>query len=164
MEARHIVFGAVFVAFFGIGMLNVMSDGRFAHMLASQIPGHAGTGNASIQDVEEVELESGEKVIRRVELRNVKRVSYGDPTISTNGTDPLNFTIDLAPPFSGVEQSMPPNYVYDHRERKITATLSFEAEEVAEPGEWTFELTARPGDIRTEKISREIPVNIKSDQ
>ena len=164
MQLRHIVFGAVLVAFFGIGMLNVMSDGRFAHMLASQLPGHAGTGNASIQQVEEVRLEQGETVTRIIELRNVKRVSYVDPTISANGTDSVNFSIDLAPPFKGVEQSMPPNYVYDHKERTVTAILSFEAKEAAESAKWNFELTARPGEIRTEKISREIPVRIESDR
>lgn len=152
------------MAVFGVGMLNVMSDGRFGHMLASQIPGHAGTGNTSVQYVEDVVLEPGETVTRRVELRNVKRVSYADPTIFSNGTDPVNFTMNLSPHPRMVEQSLPPNYVYEHIEKKVTATLNFEAEEVAKPGEWIFELTVRPGDIRTEKISREIPVRIESDQ
>lgn len=164
METRHIFFGAVFVAVFGIGMLNVMSDGRFAHMLSSQVPGHVGTGNASIQEVEDVVLEPGKTVTRRVELRNVKRVSYVDPTIFANGTDPVNFTMDLSPPPRMVEQSLPPNYVYEHTERKVTAILNFEAEEVAEPGEWMFELTAKPDDIRTEEISKKIRVKIESDR
>ena len=160
MERRHVFFGVVFVAVFGIGMANVMSDGRLGHTIASQLPGHTGDGEASIEKIEKIQLEPGERVTREVKLENVKRVSYRDPTIFANGTDPLNFSLELSPSPRMVEQSLPPNYVYEHREARVDARLSFRAEEVTEPGQWTFRLDAKPGGIRTEEISRDIPVEI----
>lgn len=159
MAIRHMVFATVFIVVFGVGMVNVMTDGRLVHELRSELPNHAGEGNVSIEEVEPVVLESGETSLRTVEIQNARRISYEDPTLNSNNS--ISFDMSLQPPPSGVEESMPPNYVYDHQERTAEAMLNFSAGQSASAENLTFKLKAKPGNIDSLETVREISVQVK---
>lgn len=160
MAIRHMIFATVFIAVFGVGMVNVMTDGRLVHELRSELPNHAGDGNVSIEAVDTIELEPGETKLKTVRINNGRRISYGDPTLSSNMTE-VKFSMSLQPPPSGAEQSLPPTYFYSHQEKTADAKLNFTVDEDASSANLSFELKGQPGDVDSPETVREIPVRVK---
>ena len=60
METRHVIFGLAFVLIFGVGMVNVQTDGELMHEISTELPGYEASGNTSISDIEKVVLKAGE--------------------------------------------------------------------------------------------------------
>lgn len=145
MESRHIVFGAVFVAFFGIGMLNVMSDGRFGHAISAQFPWHAGTSTAPTVEVENLTVEQGEIGEVKATVRNANRVSYANYNLS-EGAKRLDLDAEPHPGPRFVAQSLPPYWNYDHTEKRIVVRMEFNISKGTEPGVYDYGVRAWNGE------------------
>ena len=161
MEPRHVLFGAVFVIVFGVGMANVSTNGDLVHEISTELPIYEASGNASIQQVQKATLQPGESKQITAKIQNVREVSYTDPNVLRNVTSNLEFDVNLSPPPAMVQESLPPSYIYDQATNTVTARINISATGNAEPGNYTFELQARKNSS-SDYLTREIPVEIKN--
>lgn len=154
MEKRHIVYGIVFIAVFTMGSLNVMTDGRFSHLLSSQLPGHSAEASATpeIEIENNLSLGNNETGEIRGVVRNADEVSY-----SYYGDDrsPL-LKPNFNPPSSGGQDSLPPTWLWDHPEKEIEFSISFNSSELDE----SQKLGIEASNIDSETVRRNFSVNI----
>jgi|GEM_PF-5575349 hypothetical protein len=111
METRHVIFGLAFVLIFGVGMVNVQTDGELVHEISTELPRYEASGNTSIGDIQKVVLEAGESAEVTTKVLNVKEISYADPTLSENVSDSVDLelrTITSSWNGSGVASSTVP--------------------------------------------------------
>ena len=165
MEVRHVVFGAVFLAVFTIGSLNIISDGAFGHMLTSQLPSHSVGPDAEpeISLEENVSLKPGTSGSVEAEIRNAKIISYRNPTLTNRQGARIDVNADLKPSPALVQQSLPPSWVYDYVEPKIQMDISLKASEDVNPGNYTFEITAESETgSKSQDTSREFSVIVSN--
>lgn len=163
MKKRHIVFGAVFLAVFVVGSLNIISDGRIGHALRAQVPGHGGSPGMKpdISIDRKVTLKQGGISSATAEIRNARIVSYANPTITSAEENRIEVEADLAPPPRMVQQSLPPSWVYSHGEPEIMMDIDLNASETVDPGNYTFRVTAESSmDINASEASEQFSVTV----
>ena len=162
MEVRHVVFGAVFLAVFTIGSLNIISDGRVGHALSAQFPGHGATfAEPKISIEENVTLKPGSNTSVTARIRNAKVISYENPTLFNREEARIDVDADLNPSPRMIQQSLPPSWVYDHVEPEIQMRMTLKASENLEPGNYSFRITAEPDtDVNATEISGEFSVRV----
>jgi len=147
MEKRHVFFGVVFVAVFGVGMLNVISDGRLSHAIQSQFPWHTGDSSTTPQiEVEDLKLAQGETGETVALVRNAEKVSYRDYSMSGVEENSPQLEAELFPYPSTVQESYPPNWLYDHPEQLIEVRMKFNISEETDPGNYTYGVEAWNGE------------------
>jgi len=160
MKKRHVIFGAVFVAIFGIGMLNVMSDGRLGHAIQSQFPWHIGSAEAPSIEVENLSVEQGEIGEVEAVVRNTDMVSYANYELS-EGQRRLDLDAKPYPGPSFVKQSLPPYWNYDHVEKKVVVNMEFNISENTDPGVYDYGIEAWNGDYPEQKpVMRNFTVQV----
>ncbi|EGQ43840.1 MAG: hypothetical protein J07AB43_05060 [Candidatus Nanosalina sp. J07AB43] len=142
-------------------MVNVQTDGELVHEIGTELPGYEASGNTSIGDIQKVVLEAGESAEVTTKVLNVKEISYADPTLSENVSDSVDLELELSPPPGMVQESLPPQYLYDQRTKAVTARISISAPEDAEAGTYNFELLAS-GDNTEGDITEAMPVEVRA--
>lgn len=159
METRHVIFGAVFIAVFTVGSLNIISDGEVAHMLSIQLQ----SPEPKISIEENVTLKPGSNASVTARIRDAKVISYENPTLFNREEARIDVDADLDPSPRMVQQSLPPYWVYEYLEPEIHANIVLNASEDMDPGNYTFEVTAESerGSDATE-ISREFSVVVSN--
>ena len=162
MKTRHVIFGLAFVLIFGVGMVNVQTDGELVHEISTELPGYEASGNTSISDIEKVVLKAGESKEIASRILNVREISYTDPTLSENISNGVSFELELSPPPGTVQESFPPQFLYDQRTKAVTARINISATEDAETGTYNFELLIS-GNNTEEGITEDIPVEIRAE-
>lgn len=140
MGKRHVFFGAIFMAVFGIGMLNLLSEGRLGHEINSQFPWHTGNTSAAPEvEVENLSLDQGESEEVVALVRNADEVTYIDYSLFPQAErNNLELEAGTSPSPSFVQQSLPPNWLYDHTEKLIEVRMWFNSSEDTEPGNYTY--------------------------
>lgn len=163
METRHVIFGAVFVGIFSIGMLNVISDGRLGHAVNSQLPWHAGTSAEPTIDVENLTVEQGNIGEVKATVRNADRVSYTNYNLFEGGKR-LDMDAGPRPNPSFVEQSLPPYWNYDHVEKKIVVEMKLNISQETEPGIYKYGVEAWNGEEMEKPVKRNFTVRVEASE
>ena len=161
METRHVIFGAVFLAVFTFGSLNIISDGRVGHAVSAQLPGHSVASNSEpeISIEENVTLEPG--ATKSVNAEIAKIISYTNPTLFNRDEAQIDVDAKLEPSPGMVQQSLPPSWVYDHVEPEILMNISLNSSESMAPGNYSFNVTAESGmDIEAREVSESFSVRV----
>jgi uncharacterized membrane protein len=161
MKTRHVIFGLAFVLIFGVGMVNVQTDGELVHEISTELPGYEASGNTSISNIEKVVIQAGESKEITSRILNVREISYTDPTLSENVSDGVSLELELSPPPGMVQESFPPQFLYDQRTKTVTARINISATEDAETGTYNFEVLAS-GNNTEGSITQDIPVEVRA--